>query len=366
MRGLDLVVVLNSFQEPESKCVNATSQKRLRMKLKAEVCDRNRSALEYDEIGSSLKRCRSAWYLFPISSSSGTLSRETTGGACGRKLREESNNAQHVQNPRAPQWIGKLFLYSPNLVRALRGVPLLGRAIHKLSHRLVGSDEKVWAQVQQGPAQGLWLELNPRTGQNYLRGNVEAATQAILQQRLKSGAVFYDLGANIGLFSLLAARIVGPAGRVFSFEPDPEVAARLRRNVERNNFTNITVVQAGVWSRSCRKIFFPADASSPDRGLGKFSIEDDGISGVALECVALDNFVEGAPMPNAIKCDVEGAEAEVLKGAGKILRGARPWMICALHSEENEHAVRETLSAAGYRIQFVDATHLLAVASQET
>ena len=98
MWGLDLVVLLNFFKEPESKCVNATSPKRPRMKLKAEVMLAVGVRSRMTKLETRPKDAESAWYLYPISSSSGTLSRETTGGACGRKLREESNNAQHVQN----------------------------------------------------------------------------------------------------------------------------------------------------------------------------------------------------------------------------------------------------------------------------
>ena len=267
-----------------------------------------------------------------------------------------------VSVPAGRQWIGKLLLGAPAAFRALRRVPLLGGMIHNLSHRLVGSDEIVWTQVQAGPAEGLWLELNPRTGQDYSRGNVELESQQVLKERLRPGAVFYDLGANIGLFSLLAARIVGPTGKVFSFEPDPENAARLRRNAHHNGFSNIAVVQAGVWSSSGKRTFSFADASSPDRGVGKFAGDEYGTNRVALDCVALDNFIEGAPLPDAIKCDVEGAEVEVLRGAERILREVRPWIMCELHSEENALAVRQLLRAAGYGIEQVDATHVLAVA----
>ena len=73
--------------------------------------------------------------------------------------------------------------------------------------------------------------------------------QTIVAERLRPGMVFYDLGANIGLFTLLAARLVGGTGKVFSFEPDSENATRLRRNIERNGFTNVTVVDAGAGLR---------------------------------------------------------------------------------------------------------------------
>src|SRR5580700_6182378 len=109
----------------------------------------------------------------------------------------------------ARNWMASLMLRLPASVRSFRRVPVLGSFLHVLSHRVLSSDRKVWAQVEAGPAKGIWLELNPRTGQNYRLGTTEKACQAVLAERLRSGDVFYDLGANLGFFSLLAARIVG-------------------------------------------------------------------------------------------------------------------------------------------------------------
>jgi len=172
--------------------------------------------------------------------------------------------------------------------------------------------------------------------------------------------VFFDLGANIGWYSLLAARIVGASGKVFSFEPDPEVAARLRRNIERNGFANISVVQMGVWSQSAEVNFIRADSSSPDAGTGRFASVDGG-TGCPIACVALDDFILKGPPPDAIKCDVEGAEAEVLRGAEKLLRKHRPWILCETHSEANDRDVRALLASLGYSIKTIDQAHLLAL-----
>src|SRR5260370_19554086 len=81
--------------------------------------------------------------------------------------------------------------------------------------------------------------------------------------------IFYDIGANIGFFSLLAGRIVGKDGRVIAFEPDPELGARLRVNVRRNDLQVISVEEKAVWFESGTVSFERADpATSPDRGLG--------------------------------------------------------------------------------------------------
>ena len=259
------------------------------------------------------------------------------------------------------QWLGGLLLRSPGPVRALRDVPVFGKLIHTVSHRLVPRDEKIWAQVEGGAAKGLWIELNPRTGQHYLLGEGEGPTQKLLEQRLRPGMVFYDLGANIGLFSLVAARLVGPAGKVVSFEPDPETAARLRRNLERNGFQNATVVEAGVWSSSGKQAFHAADESSPDHGVGRFERATAGEGSSLVECVALDDFIASVwRPPDAIKCDVEGAEVEVLRGGREMLRSRRPWIVCEIHSAANGDGVRKILSDAGYRIDAVDSNHIVA------
>ena len=262
--------------------------------------------------------------------------------------------------PDSRSWVGALLLRTPASLRSIRNLPILGDFVHRLSHRVLPDDERVWAQIEAGPAKGLWFELNPRTGQNYLRGDAEPALQKILAEKLQGGMVFYDLGANIGLFSMLAARHVGQSGRVLSFEPDAEAASRLRRNVERNGFANVTVVQKGVWSSNGEKEFIAAGSTSPDHGTGTFLSGGDSRSATTVACVSLDDFVRTSPAPDAIKCDVEGAEAEVLCGASNLLATKRPWILCETHSEANDRACREILRGFGYHFQVVDGHHFLA------
>jgi len=265
--------------------------------------------------------------------------------------------------PESQNWVGRLFLRTPAAVRSIRNVPVIGDFVHRISHRILPNDEKVWVQVQAGPSKGLWLELNPRTGQSYLRGDAENAVQKTLAERLRPGMVFYDLGANIGLFSLLAARLVGASGKVFSFEPDAEVAARLRRNVDRNRFSNVSVVEEGVWSSSGEMSFVPANPASPDHGTGSVETRRGVASLQKVQCVSLNDFADKAPQPDAIKCDIEGAEVEMLRGATTILRTRRPWIVCEMHSEANNRMCREILREFEYRFEFIDRNHILAAPS---
>jgi FkbM family methyltransferase len=263
----------------------------------------------------------------------------------------------------ARNWMAGLMLRLPASVRSFRDVPLLGSFLHTLSYQILSPHQKVWAQVVSGPAKGIWLELNPRTGQNYLLGETEKACQAVVAEKILPGDVFYDLGANIGLFSLLAAQAVGPTGMVFSFEPDVQIAERLRRNAARNGFSNMRVLEMGVWSASGMFHFRSSDSSSPDRGVGSF--QRDGAAGIPLPCVSLDDFVRSATAPCGIKCDVEGAEVEVFRGAENLLRAHHPWILCELHSRANDQAWRKLIGDFGYTFETVDQGHVLALPHKE-
>ena len=258
-------------------------------------------------------------------------------------------------------WAISLLLRVPAPLRSLRRVPVLGELIHRISHFVLPNDQMVWAQIRCGPAQGLWIEVYPRTGRSYLAGDAELRTQALIAERLRPGDVFYDLGANIGLFSLLAARCVGDSGKVFSFEPDPINADRIRRNASRNSFSQITVVESGVWSSTGTLDFSMADRASPDRGVGSFFPPNTGVASTPVGVISLDDFVRDAPQPDAIKCDVEGAEIQVLHGAQQLLASRHPWIVGEMHSQSNDRECREFLSGLGYTFSAVDSNHFFAL-----
>lgn len=120
-------------------------------------------------------------------------------------------------------WLAQFLLRYASPLAGLRSVPVLGQCVSWAGEKLVPRDSLAWVQVQNGPAKGLWLHLNPRTGKTYFEGSGEPEVQQVLEQHLRAGMTFYDIGANIGLFSLLAARLVGKEGRVVSFEADPKL-----------------------------------------------------------------------------------------------------------------------------------------------
>lgn len=255
----------------------------------------------------------------------------------------------------------RLFLRFAAPFAGLRRLPLLGPCLRWASALFVPRDSLTWVQVRSGAAAGLWLHLNPRTGHSYWEGAVEPEVQEAIVRHLRPGMTFYDIGANIGFFSLLAARLVGPAGHVVSFEADPEIAARLREHVARNDFSSITAEHKAVWSESSTVFFARADSNaSPDRGLGHVAAAG-GSGTISVAAVSLDEYAPASALPDFLKCDVEGAEVEVFRGASKLLSEKRPILLCEMHSEENRRILLEQWSALGYACHPCGKDHVLAL-----
>jgi FkbM family methyltransferase len=128
--------------------------------------------------------------------------------------------------------------------------------------------------------------------------------------------VFFDVGAHIGEYTLLAA---ARGATVHAFEPNPANAAFLRANVASNGLTNVTVHEAAVSDRECHVRFLAhRDPSLSAIWTGRQT--DGGYSEITVRAIALDSVA--VPRVDVIKIDAEGAELAVLRGARAIL--ARP------------------------------------------
>jgi FkbM family methyltransferase len=172
---------------------------------------------------------------------------------------------------------------------------------------------------------------------------------------------FYDIGANIGLFSLFAARLVEKEGHVVAFEADPEIAARLPEHVRRNAFGWITVEEKAVCSEPRTVFFGRTDPdTSPGRGLAHVVSARAGDT-LQVRAESLDDYMRTPAPPDFPKCDVEGAEVEVFREAQRLLKEKRPGIICETHSEENQRNLLEEFSRFGYTCKPCGVNHILAL-----
>jgi FkbM family methyltransferase len=198
-------------------------------------------------------------------------------------------------------------------------------------------------RVPQGYAGGLafdmhYLPISHAHIGSIAFGNLESAVQEAMVRHLGRGGVFYDIGANLGFFSLLGGHLAGlHEGHVYAFEAAPDNAEAIRHHAELNGVPNITVLQVAV-----------ADHA----GVGRLQVVDDqswskledygehpGTQEVIeVELVAIDDLVADGSVkpPTVVKIDVEGAELAVLEGMRRTLAEHRPAVICELHGTHDE------------------------------
>ncbi len=150
-------------------------------------------------------------------------------------------------------------------------------------------------------------------------GTYEELEAKIMEEKIEMGNVVVDVGANIGLHTLNMARIVGNAGQVFAFEPDPSNFEILKKNAKINNYKNIILEQKAVGDKHGRTTLYQSDNPINHR---IFPQTKRANSQVQVELTNLDNYFDSDMIDkiNFIKIDVEGMEFGVLKGMKNILK----------------------------------------------
>jgi FkbM family methyltransferase len=155
-----------------------------------------------------------------------------------------------------------------------------------------------------------------------LHDQYEPETKALLGSLIRPGMTVFDIGAHVGHYTLLAARIVGPTGRVYAFEPEPENFALLKRNVELNGYKNVTCVPKAVSDRSGTLDFYVSHQGNDRHTLIGDPHAPSHATRRQVSAISVDDFAaeSGCPAVDVIKMDVEGAEPLVLAGMTNLLR----------------------------------------------
>lgn len=165
----------------------------------------------------------------------------------------------------------------------------------------------------------------------YVCGSFEPNEFAFLDRALKPGMVFVDVGANDGYYTLFAARKVGPLGRVIAVEPSSRERAHLRRNLERNAISNVSVVPAALGAVAVTAELKLADGLHAGHNtLGDFAHSDVVTAGTErVQVETLDSLAARLHLPrvDVMKIDVEGAEASVIAGGRGVLMSMRPILL---------------------------------------
>ncbi len=216
--------------------------------------------------------------------------------------------------------------------------PLLSRTVWR---------EGTVRTILAGPCKGLRYRIFPEFGLSPLYGGWEQDAQRLMVEHICPKSVAYDIGANYGIHVLLMSRLVTGAGRVFAFEPVPQIAEQLQGNVSLNQFSNVTCVRMAVDDHNGTEAFHGGHHD----GAGHLAAAGSTVGEkLVVETTTLDDFVfeRNNHPPDFIKIDVEGAESRVLSGGKRVLQTSRPVLLVDLHNPEQDVAVGCLLSEHSY------------------
>jgi FkbM family methyltransferase len=155
-----------------------------------------------------------------------------------------------------------------------------------------------------------------------------------LEKLLSPGMVFVDAGANFGIYTAMASKVVSESGLVISFEPSARAFPVLRENIAINAFKNVLAFPTALTDRTGRAVLYHHSAVGSD-ALAKDSTFDTDAYGQEIETDSLDDVLQRTSVGrvDVIKMDVQGAEELAMRGANEIIRSMRPVIMFEFHPE---------------------------------
>jgi FkbM family methyltransferase len=225
----------------------------------------------------------------------------------------------------------------------LRSIPLIRNLAQKwLKNR------DVW--IASGVGAGLRFNtagLNP----GYASGSNELPVQAAIAGYLKPGDVFLDIGANIGFFTIIAARLVGAQGKVYAFEPVPANIAALQHNLALNHFQHAKVLPYAVSNRVGKGDLLLANWNG-GASLATAARPPDLKGSILIDLVTIDEMLARKVIepPALVKIDVEGAELEVLEGMSATIQNYRPVIVFEIDDGDLEAFTRKQAGCEAFLV----------------
>src|SRR5882724_5555052 len=186
------------------------------------------------------------------------------------------------------------------------------------------------------------------------------------------GRTVYDVGGYEGVFTLFFSKSAGPAGRVFTFEPNPANCRRIQENILLNDLDNVRLLPLGLGAGKGKSklVFWPDEpARGTINGDYQKSLQQQKKSdSIEIEIDSLDNqiFLNRLPPPDFVKIDVEAAELEALAGMGETLTTHRPRLFIEVHSGVDVKRFVEGLIEKNYHLHHVESKTAIDPANTQT
>lgn len=208
---------------------------------------------------------------------------------------------------------------------------------------------------------GVTVQVDPRYGSTSFE-TVEAKSYAAIKRHLQPGDLFFDVGAAIGCYTMVAASCIGESGKVIAFEPDPDARIYLRRHLAWNGLEDrVTVREVCCGRQSGDADLF---VSPQDVGGQASVLPVEGFRKIHVNATSLDDeYRNCGRAPSVIKIDVEGAEWDVLQGAVSLLSEAKPVLLLSIHPsllsaiDVSENQILRWLADLGYQCEILERDH---------
>lgn len=170
----------------------------------------------------------------------------------------------------------------------------------------------------------------------------------------------FDIGANVGYFTLLEARILGEQGQIYAIEAEPNNAARLKNNIELNGYSNIEVLQIALGSERTQLELAKRSSSNVHR-MKSILGDKQAVGTVDVEVYPLDSLIAEKAIPEdeliIVRMDIEGYEGQAFEGMSELLSSDRPVYIFAeIHPNVegvNPEQIADRLTQNGFHPEYV-------------
>jgi len=199
----------------------------------------------------------------------------------------------------------------------LRGTNISKNSIARKVIKIINSRAKLEYVLIDGtklfldPSDSLFLSVN---------GAHEKTVTSLVKMEIKKGDTVLDIGAHIGYYTVIFSQLVGPKGKVYSFEPDPRNFLLLQKTVQENNLTNVEIFNNAVSDKNKLVEFFQSTADSIGNRLVDSVYNESGIK-IQINSISIDEFFKNRNDEiNFIKLDIQGAEGVAINGLKNILR----------------------------------------------
>lgn len=265
-------------------------------------------------------------------------------------MRRRLRQLRHEVTGRARYWATHAITKLPDEQRRTWARRLRGRAVVAPFAQWYG---RAPIPIAAGPANGMHvstahLPLDHAHAGSIVRGTLEPPVVEALRRTVRPGHVVYDVGANLGYYTLAAARLVGPQGRVVAFEPVPWCAEAVACNIALNGLAHAEIRAQAVGAESGRARLLVVEEASWSHlaSTGRHAQTREEID---VDVVVLDELVAAGelPAPDVLKVDVEGAELQVVEGLRETIARHGPRIICELHDTNARFAA--LMDELGYR-----------------